>query len=90
MQPNLWETLHPFTDPNLAELDVSILFPPGFHALLKLCSLQFTYSKDTPYMPLTVDQVPSGIGPSFKLGDGQTITYPFDPYSCTIPASIQY
>jgi hypothetical protein len=89
MKPNLWETLHPFTDPNLAELDVSFL-PPGFHTLLKVCSGQFTYSKDTPYMPLTVEQVPPDIGPSIDLGFGQTIKYPFDPYSCTIPASIQY
>jgi hypothetical protein len=88
MKPNLSETLHPFTDPNLSEFDVY-----GFHLSLQACSAEFTYSKDSPCMPLTEDQVPNGIGPSFTVGTwplSKTITYPFDPYSCTIPASIQY
>lgn len=83
MKPNLWETLHPFTNSTLAQKDLQ------FHGGLELCSKQYTYSANTPYMPLTEDQVPPDIGPSFKVL-GRTVTYPFEAYSCTIPASIQY
>jgi hypothetical protein len=73
--PNLHETIHPCPDPLFAVAQAA------FIAEMELVSGRFFYSKDTPFMPLTEAQAKQVIADIWPK---------VDPYTYTLPTSIQY
>lgn len=94
MTPNLFETLYLFTD-----FGIQIMQVKPFKAKLEDFSknTKYTYSWNTPYQPLTVDQAQEALKsePPFPLDPSGRIPRDFavidvEPLELTIPASIQY
>ena len=81
--PNLGDTLHPFTSTKLSQEGLDFLIR------LKLLSDNYTYSKDTPFMPLTTDQAQQVLT-SDPPTPGNPSLIEVTPLALTIPASIQY